>query len=202
MTRLLFRYLRPFAAVVAVACAPSSKDHATSDTAASMSTAAAHPFDDQPAAGAAAVATPSGMPADQEFLRMMADHHKGLILMAHETMERKDKLGSATDAKKLDQEQDADLDRIASALKGMNDNYTPKAGAEAERMTASLMKLSGTEFDHAFWQNTIDHHRQGVQMIDKYLPNLTHPDVKTLAQRMRSAQVREIAEMTKKLGGA
>lgn len=40
------------------------------------------------------------------------------------------------------------------------------------------------------------------QMIDKYLPNLTHPDVKTLAERMRSAQVREIDEMTKKLGRA
>ncbi len=197
MTRTSFRHLQLFAVAVGAACAPGSGDRTATDTAASMRASA-----DQPVAGAATAAIPSGVPADQEFLRMMADHHKGLILMAHETMERKDKLASASDAKKLDQEQDADLDRIAAALKGMNDNHTPKASAEAQQMTASLMKLSKTEFDHAFWQNTIDHHRQGVQMIDKFLPNLTHPDVKTLAERMRSAQVREIDEMTKKLGRA
>ncbi|MEO5588247.1 MAG: hypothetical protein ABIS03_01585, partial [Gemmatimonadaceae bacterium] len=79
MIRVSFRHLQLFAVAVAAACAPSSGDRTATDTAASMPAPASEAATDQPMTGAA---TPSGIPADQEFLRMMADHHKGMILMA------------------------------------------------------------------------------------------------------------------------
>ena len=69
-------------------------------------------------------------------------------------------------------------------------------------MAASLTKLSGAEFDRTFWENTIKHHQMAITMIDIYLPKLTHADVKTMAERMRSAQLQEIDEMKKELGSS
>lgn len=173
----------------ALACAPKSDDQAT---------AAA---DTASIASAAQPEMASAMPPDQEFLRMMSDHHSGMILMVHEAMERKDKIASLADAKKIDQEQDDDLDRMRAALKGMNDDYKPAPSSDAQATANSMMKLSGPEFDRAFWQNTIKHHQMGIAMIDEYLPKLTRADVKTLAERMRAVQAGEITEMTKKSGG-
>lgn len=144
----------------------------------------------------------SGLPADQEFLRMMSDHHTGMVLMAHEVIERKDKLLSKADAKKFDQEQDDELDRMRLALKAMNDSYKPTAASDAKQMAGSLTKLSGKEFDRMFWENTIKHHQMAIAMIDRYLPKLTHPDVKTMAERMRAVQLQEIEKMKKELGSA
>lgn len=172
----------------------------TTDSATGMAASGEKPPADNAMAGAAEA--PSGMPADQEFLRMMSDHHTGMVLMAHEVIERKEKLASKADAKKFDQDQDNELDRMRSALKGMNDSYKPTATAEAKEMAASLSKLSGSQFDRMFWENTIKHHQMAIDMIDKYLPNLTHPDVKTMAERMRAAQLQEIDKMKKELGSA
>ncbi len=133
---------------------------------------------------------------------MMSDHHTGMVLMAHEVIERKETLASKADAKKFDQEQDDELDRMHSALKGMSDSYTPTATSDAKAMAASLAKLSGKQFDRMFWENTIKHHQMAIDMIDRYLPKLTNPDVKTMAERMRAAQLQEIDKMQKELGPA
>jgi uncharacterized protein (DUF305 family) len=188
--------------LVSTACAPKSEDKpvTTTDSAAAMPASGGKAPVDNAMAGAAGA--PSGMLADQEFLRMMSDHHTGMVLMAHEVIERKEKLASKADARKFDQEQDDELDRMRSALKGMNDSYKPTATSEAKEMAASLSKLSGKEFDRTFWENTIKHHQMAIDMIDKYLPNLTHPDVKTMAERMRAAQMQEIDKMKKELGSA
>src|SRR5665647_310747 len=54
--------------------------------------------------------------ADHDFLRMMSDHHKGLILMAHMTTERKEGGSAVADAKKLDAAQDKELDHMVTML--------------------------------------------------------------------------------------
>ncbi|MGI8509278.1 MAG: DUF305 domain-containing protein [Gemmatimonadaceae bacterium] len=137
--------------------------------------------------------TTSGqMSADQEFLQKMSDHHEGLILMVHKTLEHTGPLAVKDEAKKLDSEQDDELDRMKNALKGDFNvaSYTPKAMPEHQAMADSLGKLSGSAYDRQFRKDVITHHQEAVAMIDRYLPRLTHADVKTMAERMRANEMK------------
>lgn len=145
--------------------------------------------------------TSGQMSADQEFLQKMSDHHEGLILMVHKTLEHTGPLAVKDEAKKLDSEQDDELDRMKNALKGDFNvaSYTPKAMPEHQAMADSLGKLSGSAYDRQFREDVIKHHQEAVAMIDRYLPRLTHADVKTMAERMRANQTKEIDQFKQQL---
>ena len=139
--------------------------------------------------------------ADQDFLRMMSDHHKGLVLMSHETLERKESPGVKEDARKLDREQDEELDRMGAMLKNFfNDSYEPKASAESKAMVDAMQPLKGAAFDSTFRENVIKHHRQGIQMMDEFYPKLTRAEIKSIVDTMKAAQQKEIDEMQRKIG--
>jgi hypothetical protein len=136
---------------------------------------------------------------DQQFLRMMSDHHTGLIIMAHDA-ERKG-VSVKSEADKIDQQQDAEWDRMVSMLStDFKDDYTPKVTPEDQAMADSLKKLSGAAYDRAFRENTINHHQQGIQMMDRFLPQLTRADVKQMVEKMKADQTREIAKLKRELG--
>lgn len=140
---------------------------------------------------------------DQDFLRMMSDHHKGLIELAHMT---KDGKGSTAvvraDASKLDALQDAGLDTMTTMLEtSFKDPYQPKIMPQHQAMVDSLRVRTGIAYDRAFFQDVVAHHQEGIKMIDEYLPKLTRPEIKGMAQRMRDMQAREIVDFQKKLSG-
>lgn len=133
--------------------------------------------------------------ADHDFLRMMTDHHKGLILMAHETIESPVKLGVKPIASKLDTEQDAEMDAMTTMLeKTFKDPYAPKVTPDNQAMADALKGKTGTDYDHTFLQNVIMHHEQALKMIDAYLPNAKMPELKAMAEKMKAVQTKEIAE--------
>lgn len=149
-----------------------------------------------------AMAGMSGMTndPDRDFLRMMSDHHKGLILMAHETLERTDKLGVKAEAKALDEKQDRELDQMVTMLEQhYHDPYTPHVSPDNQAMVDSLTPLSGAAYDHAFRQNVITHHRQGIQMIDQFLPKLKNTSLKAMAEKMKADHTKEIAQFQREL---
>jgi len=138
---------------------------------------------------------------DQDFLRMMSDHHKGLSLMSHETIERKESLAVKDDARKLDKEQDAGLDKMVTMLEqDFKDPYTPKVTPENQAMIDAMKPLKGAAYDSAFRENVIKHHQQGIQMMDQYLPKLTRADLRSMVEQMKATQTKEIAEQQRKLG--
>lgn len=138
--------------------------------------------------------------ADHDFLRMMADHHKGLILMVHQTVDRKDKLGVMAIARRLDTEQDAELDGMTTMLeKDFNDPYAPKVMPEHQAMADELKGKSGADYDGAFLQNIVKHHEEAIKMIDEYLPEAKAASVKSMAEKMKGAQSKAIAEFKAKL---
>ena len=113
--------------------------------------------------------------------------------MVHKTLAHKGPLAVTDAAKKLDQEQDDEVDRMKNALRGeFNVAYTPKAMPEHQAMADSLGKLSGAAYDRQFREAVIKHHQEAIAMIDSYTPRLTHADVKTMAKRMRATQMGEI----------
>lgn len=131
----------------------------------------------------------------------MSDHHKGLVLLSHETLEHKGALAVKDEAKKLDSEQDDELDRMSNALKAdfNGATYTPKVMPEHQAMADSLAKLSGAAYDRQFREDVIKQHQEAIAMIDSYLPKMTHADIKTMAEGMRANQVKESDQFKQQL---
>lgn len=139
---------------------------------------------------------------DQQFLRMMSDHHEGLRLMAHDALGRKG-VTVKVEAQKMDKEQDAELNRMLSMLKTeFNDAYTPKVMPNNQEMANSLKQKSGAAYDTTFRENVIKHHQEALQMIDEFLPQLTRQELKQMAEKMKAAQTREITKLKQELGQA
>jgi uncharacterized protein (DUF305 family) len=139
--------------------------------------------------------------ADRDFLRMMSDHHKGMIAMAHMTKERKDVGSAAADADKIDAAQDKELDRMMTMLeKDFKDAYAPKVMPDNQAMADKMKGMKGTEYERAFYENTITHHQAAVKMVDEYLPKGKSAAIKQMAEKIKADQAKEIAEFQKKIG--
>ena len=137
---------------------------------------------------------------DRDFLRMMGDHHKGLIAMAHETMEAaRGTPGSRTDGRKLDARQDGELEQMVKMLEAhWKDSYEPKVSPLDQATIDTLTQQSGPAYGARFYRNVAAHHRRAIEMIDEYLPKAVRADVKTLAEKMRKNQQAEILEFERK----
>jgi uncharacterized protein (DUF305 family) len=138
--------------------------------------------------------------ADRDFLRMMSDHHKGLIAIVHPTLDKKENLAVKGDAAKMDKKQDAEIEKMITMLdKQYKDTYTPSVMPDNQRMVDELNGKSGAEYSRTFLKNVIAHHKQAIKMIDDYLPKAKSPQVKSMAEKMKLDQTKEIAEFQKKL---
>lgn len=138
--------------------------------------------------------------ADHDFLRMMSDHHKGLIAMAHETMEDgRGTVRSRADASRLDTTQDEELKQLVTMLDAeYQDPFEPKVTASDQELLDALLKQSGKAYAAMFYQHVVAHHREALMMIDAYLPKAQRPALKAIAERMRRDQAREIPEFIRK----
>jgi len=137
---------------------------------------------------------------DRDFLRMMSDHHKGLIAIVHPTLERKENLAVKGDARKMDKKQDAELDKMITMLdQQFKDAYTPSVMPDNQRMVDELNGKSGADYSRTFLKNVIAHHQQAIKMVDDYLPKAKNAQVKAMAEKIKSDQTREIAALQKKL---
>ncbi len=133
---------------------------------------------------------------DHDFLRMMSDHHKGLIAMAHDAVEGNKAVEAKPDARRLDSKQDAELEKMKSMLgRQYNDQYEPRVMPDNQRMLEELRaQPAGKAYDRAFYQHTIMHHRQALVMIDEYLPKGNNAELKQMAEKMKTDQQKEIRE--------
>ena len=138
--------------------------------------------------------------ADRDFLRMMSDHHKGLILMAHMTKDRKEGGTAVADATKLDAAQDKELDHMVTMLeKDFKDPYAPKVLPPHQAMADALKSKSGKDYDRTFYENVIRHHTEALTMVDAYLPKAKNAMLKQMAEKMKADQTKEIADFRAKV---
>jgi uncharacterized protein (DUF305 family) len=142
---------------------------------------------------------PAPKDSNQSFLRMMSDHHQGLVAMSDTAMA---KLGATAkaDAQKLRSEQKQEQDHMLTMLRSdYKDSVTPTILPSNQQMISTVAQASAGDADRVYYQQVIAHHREGVQMIDKMLPQLTGMS-KSMASTSRSKQQKEIAEFEKKAG--
>lgn len=76
----------------------------------------------------------------------------------------------------------------------------PSAGdrafaASEAAMHAGMTAASGETVDEAYIAKMIEHHRGAVAMADVALARSTDPEIRRMAQGVKDAQTREIAEM-------
>ena len=92
------------------------------------------------------------------------------------------------------------MDSMTTMLEtSFKDPYAPKVTSKGQAMADSLRAQRGPAYDRTFYQQVIAHHREGLTMMDEYLPKLTRPEIKAMAQRMRDVQAREITEFERKV---
>ena len=198
-------------AALFVACAPN-KDSARSDTATAMRGIDSASGSMAKSAGMGGMKNDSmggmgGMSAmgattgnaDQDFLRMMSDHHKGMVTMAHEVKEQKS--SSVKDiATRLDTQQDNELDQMTTMLeRDFKDPYAPKVMAENQKIIDALKTKTGADFDRTFLQNTIMHHQEAIKMVDGYLPHSKSAAIRKMAEKIKADQTREIGEFQQRI---
>jgi uncharacterized protein (DUF305 family) len=67
--------------------------------------------------------------------------------------------------------------------------------ASEAAMHAGMAAASGATVDEAYIAKMIEHHRGAVAMADVALARSSDPDIRRMAQAVKDAQTREIAEM-------
>lgn len=136
---------------------------------------------------------------EKEFLAKMADHHEGLVMMATAAMTKASKTSTQGDAHMLHTKQAAERDSMVAMLRSQyNDSHTPMAMEKNRAQNDSLQRLSGAEYDRTFYRLIVEHHREGIAMIDSLAPRLTDGVVKQMAEKMKADQTKEIADFERK----
>ena len=130
---------------------------------------------------------PPARDGDHEFLRMMSDHHEGLIQMATAAMTKASApvQGAHAIHTKQAEEQERMMDMIQSSY---GETLTPMVVPSNQQMIQTLESRTGTEYDQTFYQNVIAHHEEGIRMIDEMTARLTKPEVQQMAQKMKADQ--------------
>lgn len=186
-------------ALVALGCAKS--DAPAVDTAATAPAAAAPDTAmGGMGMGMAGMNRPAAKDGDHEFLRMMADHHEGMIQMGTAAMTKASTPAVQGDAHTMHTAQVAEQKKMVDMVQAMHgETLMPMMMSSNKAMVADLESKSGAEYDRAFYTNVIAHHREAIKMVDEMMPKLANAEVKQMAAKMKADQQKEIAAMEKKL---
>lgn len=137
---------------------------------------------------------------DQQFLQQMSDHHQGLLIQAHEAT-KKGSPEVKRKANELDKKQDAELEQMLEMLRSRYQQvYEPRASAENQKNADALGQKSGADFDMTFQMNVVEHHKMGIAMIDRFMPQLKEADLRAMAEKMKADQQKDIQELQAKMG--
>ncbi len=158
-------------------------------------------------------------PADQRFIVMMIPHHEGAIAMAELALTRARQPQLRALARRIQASQTEENSRMRSWYRqwfgsdvpawsgsygrgsysgwGGCTDRGPGRGSGMGMMGATDLNglRQATDFDRAFIEQMIPHHRMGVMMASMALGNTQHPELATLEQSIIRTQTAEIVEM-------
>lgn len=145
---------------------------------------------------------PAAKDADHEFLRMMTDHHQGLIQMATAAMGKGSTQAVQGDAHRLHTKQQEEQKRMIEMVqRDYGEALTPMVMGANNTMLDQLQSRTGADYDRTFYGNVVAHHRAGIRMIDQFASRLNKPEVRQMADRMKADQQKEITEFEAKARG-
>lgn len=142
---------------------------------------------------------PPAKDADHEFLRMMSDHHEGLVQMATAAMSKGSNPTVQGDAHRLHTKQQEEQKKMIDMVRtSYGENVMPMIVPSDKTMLDELQAKSGAEYDKSFYRNVVAHHREGIRMMDDFAERVTREAVKQMIQTMKADQQKEIAEFERK----
>ena len=190
-----------FALLAAAACGGDGGEGADTGSAAGATTAAAtDSMAGMDHSNMQGMNTTPAKDADQEFLRMMVDHHEGLTEMLDPALEKATSATAKQDAKKVHDKQHQEQERMIAMLQSSyNETKQPMIMPSNKPMVDDLKNSQpGAAYDKKMYEHVIMHHEEGIKMINDLLPRLTKPDVRQMAEKMKADQQKEIEEFRRK----
>jgi uncharacterized protein (DUF305 family) len=185
----------------AMGCSVGSDDSAAADTATTDTVAVAAAdtgmtgMDHSSMAG---MSRPAPRDSNQVFLRMMSDHHEGMIGMADSAEGRAQDSTARADARELREKQRREQQEMLTILgRQYQDSITPMLMSSNRTMIDSIRSATGADVDPMFYRQVAHHHREGIAMAEALLPHLTG-EVRQMADRMVAEQRREVEEFERK----
>ena len=150
--------------------------------------------------------------ADTEFAQMMIVHHQGAIEMADLAVDKAASEEVRALAERISGAQGPEIDEMTAWLQawdeegpqdadmgGMDHGRMDMGEMDMEAAMAELEALSGAEFDRAFLEMMIEHHRGAIEMAETQVADGANPQAVALAEKVIDDQTAEIAEMEQML---
>lgn len=136
--------------------------------------------------------------SNQVFLRMMSDHHEGLIAISDSAAARAQ--NAKSDAQRMKEKQEREQQEMMRMLAATHsDSITPVIIPSNRQMLDSTLQASGASVDTVYYRQIVHHHAEGIRMSEPLMPHLTG-EVKQMAEKMTADQKREIEEFRRKAG--
>lgn len=147
---------------------------------------------------------------DQHFIVMMIPHHDGAIAMADLALSRAKRPEIKALARSIKDSQTQENAQMRTWYRQWFGGPVPAwGGAMGHGGGMGMMGMGGmggtgtdiawlknaSDFDRAFIQQMIPHHRMGVMMATMAQTNSQHPQLKAMQQAMVKAQSQEIEQM-------
>ena len=132
-----------------------------------------------------------------------ADHHKGLLALAHESIVQggRGTAQSQADAGLLDAKQGSELEQMVTMLGAtFQDQYEPKVPPADRAAAETVAANSGPAYASAFYRAVVAHHRRAVTMIEVYLPKAQRAEVRAMAEGMKKDHQADIERFDRRAG--
>ena len=124
----------------------------------------------------------------------MIDHREALVQMAAAATMKAASARTRSDARAVHARQMAERDSMIIVVRaGYAERYDPRISENRRIQNDSLQRLSGSDYDRAFYTLVVRHHAEGIARIDAMTPRLTREDLRGLAALMKADEQREIA---------
>jgi uncharacterized protein (DUF305 family) len=161
-------------------------------------------------AGPAGPGRMGAQPMDQHFIVMMIPHHDGAIAMADLALSRAKRPEIKALARSIKDSQTQENAQMRTWYRQWFGGAVPAwGGAMGHGGGMGMMGMGGmggtgtdiawlksaSDFDRAFIQQMVPHHRMGVMMATMAQTNSQHPQLKAMQQAMVKAQSQEIEQM-------
>jgi uncharacterized protein (DUF305 family) len=150
-------------------------------------------------------------PADQRFIVMMIPHHDGAIAMAELALTRAQRPQIRALAQQIKTSQTAenaqmrrwyrqwygaDVPTWTAGGMGMGMGIGTRMGMPGMTTSLDMLRMA-PDFDRAFIEQMIPHHRMGVMMASHAQWNTQHPELRQLEAAMVRVQSQEIEQMAR-----
>ena len=148
--------------------------------------------------------------SDQQFIVMMIPHHDGAIAMADLALTRAQRPEIKSLAKSIKKSQTQENAQMRTRYRQWFGGDVPSwttggalgtggmgmgMGGDMGMGTSLAALKNAADFDRAFIEQMIPHHRMGVMMASMAQSNSQHPELRQLQQAMVRVQSEEIRQM-------